>query len=204
MKEGITAATAEAPAPQPPAPAAPDVVLFARALAFAAHAHCDQRRKGARAEPYVNHVAEVAALVAEATEGADMVAVVAALLHDTLEDTDTTQDQLAAAFGPDVAAVVAEVSDDKSLSKAERKRLQIEHAPHVSRSAKLVKLADKISNLRSLKASPPNGWPRKRISDYIDWSILVVDGLRGVSPTLERQFDEAVGEARAAAAAALG
>lgn len=199
MKEGITAATAEAPAPK-----LPDVVLFARALAFAAHAHCDQRRKGARAEPYVNHVAEVAALVAEATDGADMVAVVAALLHDTLEDTDTTQDQLAAAFGPDVAAVVAEVSDDKTLSKAERKRLQIEHAPHVSRSAKLVKLADKISNLRSLKASPPNGWPRKRINEYIEWSILVVDGLRDVNQTLERQFDAAVREARAAAAAALG
>lgn len=199
MKEGITAATAEAPAP-----AVSDIVLFARALAFAAHAHCDQRRKGARAEPYVNHVAEVAALVAEATDGADMVAVVAALLHDTLEDTDTTQDQLAAAFGPAVAATVAEVSDDKTLSKAERKRLQIEHAPHVSRSAKLVKLADKISNLRSLKASPPNGWPRKRINEYIEWSILVVDGLRGVNQTLERQFDAAVREAREAAAAALG
>ena len=142
--------------------------------------------------------------MAEATDGADLVAVAAALLHDTLEDTDTTQDQLAAAFGSRVAAVVAEVSDDKTLSKAERKRLQIEHAPHVSASAKLVKLADKISNLRSLKASPPNGWPRKRISDYIDWSISVVDGLRGVNPALERQFDAAVQEARAAAAAAVG
>lgn len=193
MKEGTIAVTADAPVPP--------VVLFARALDFAARAHCDQRRKGARAEPYVNHVAEVAALVAEATGGADMDAVIAALLHDTLEDTETTQDELAAAFGPRVAAVVAEVTDDKRLPKAARKRLQIEHAPHASPSAKLVKLADKISNIRSLNASPPDGWTRKRIDEYIDWAVLVVQGVRGISENLERQFDAAVAEARDAAAA---
>ena len=173
------------------------VTQFARALDFAARAHCDQRRKGTRAEPYVNHLAEVALLVAEACGGRDMDAVLGALLHDTLEDTETTFDELAAAFGPKVAAVVAEVTDDKNLSKAERKRRQIEHAPHASPSAKLVKLADKISNVRSLLSSPPANWPKKRVEEYVDWSCAVVDGLRGVSSELERRFDAAVNAARA-------
>lgn len=188
MKEGTAGAAAEDDVSP--------VILFARALNFAAKAHCDQRRKGARAEPYVNHVAEVALLAAEACGGADMDAVVAALLHDTLEDTETTAAELAAAFGPRVAAVVGEVTDDKRLPKAERKRLQIEHAPHASRSAKLVKLADKISNIRSLVASPPDGWTGKRIVEYIDWSVAVVAGLRGINQGLERQFDAAVAAAR--------
>jgi GTP diphosphokinase / guanosine-3',5'-bis(diphosphate) 3'-diphosphatase len=173
------------------------VLQFARALDFAARAHCDQRRKGARAEPYVNHLAEVALLTAEACGGRDRAAVLGALLHDTLEDTDTTHDELVAAFGPNVAAVVAQVTDDKNLSKAERKRRQIEHAPHVCPAAKLVKLADKISNVRSLTVSPPAGWPKSRVEEYIDWSCAVVEGLRGVSPELERRFDAAVKAARA-------
>lgn len=176
------------------------VLRFARALDFAARAHVDQRRKGARAEPYVNHLAETALLVAEACEAAggaaDPDAVTAALLHDALEDTETTYDDLAAAFGDRVAAIVAEVTDDKTLPKAERKRLQIEHAPRIGRAAKLVKLADKISNVRSLAASPPADWPPGRIEAYVDWACAVVDGLRGVSPELERRFDAAVKAAR--------
>jgi len=168
-----------------------DIVAVARALDFAARKHSKQRRKGEAAEPYVNHLAEVARLVAEATEGRDTVAVLAALLHDTIEDTGTTREELEREFGPEVAAVVAEVTDDKSLPKPERKRLQVETAPRKSARARLIKIADKTSNLRTIAASPPVGWDLKRQREYFDWATRVVDGCRGVNPSLEREFDAA-------------
>ena len=177
-----------------------DVLKIARALDFAARKHAAQRRKGEAAEPYVNHVAEVACLVAEATGGRDADLVVAALLHDTIEDTGVKREELEAAFGAGVAALVAEVTDDKSLAKPERKRLQVEHAPHKSERAKMIKLADKTSNLRSILRSPPARWDLARRREYFDWAARVAAGCRGVSPDLERRFDEA----HAAGLAALG
>jgi guanosine-3',5'-bis(diphosphate) 3'-pyrophosphohydrolase len=175
-----------------------DVVALARALDFAARKHAGQRRKGMAAEPYVNHLADVARMVAEATEGEDTVAVVAALLHDTIEDTGTTREELEREFGSAVAAVVAEVTDDKTLPKAERKRLQVASAPGKSARAKMIKLADKTSNLRSITASPPVGWDWQRQRDYFDWAERVADGCRGVNPTLESWFDAASAEGVAA------
>jgi (p)ppGpp synthase/HD superfamily hydrolase len=173
--------------------------LLARALHFAARQHVRQRRKGADGEPYINHLAEVADLIAEATEGLDVNLVVAALLHDVVEDTDTTSAEVAAAFGEDVAALVAEVTDDKTLPKAERKRLQIVHAPSLGPRAKLLKLADKTSNLRALAASPPANWSPERRRDYIAWGRAVVAGMRGACPWLEERFDAAAAAAEAAA-----
>jgi len=171
-----------------------------QAADFAARRHAGQRRKGAAAEPYVNHLIEVAALLAEATGGDDAELVAAALLHDTLEDTATEYEELAARFGPQIAALVAEVTDDKSLPKAERKRRQIEHAPAASPRAKLLKIADKTSNVRALAVSPPANWDLARVADYIDWAEKVVAGCRGLNATLERWFDAAVTDARAAVA----
>jgi (p)ppGpp synthase/HD superfamily hydrolase len=174
------------------------VLLFARALDFAARKHVHQRRKGELAEPYVNHLSDVARLLAAATNGEDITVVIAGLLHDTLEDTETTFGELAKEFSQEVAELVAEVTDDKSLSKAERKRLQIETAPHKSVRARLIKLADKTSNLHSLISSPPKDWSAERIRDYIDWAGKVVAGCRGVSPYLEAEFDRARRRAKAA------
>ncbi|MEO5373929.1 MAG: HD domain-containing protein [Alphaproteobacteria bacterium] len=167
------------------------LVLFARAVDFAARRHVHQRRKGMAAEPYVNHVIEVAHLLAEATGGADLVLILGGLLHDTIEDTGTTHDEIANAFGREVADLVAEVTDDKSLPKAERKRLQVETAPHKSIRARMVKLADKISNLRAITTSPPADWSLERRRAYFVWAAQVVDGCRGVSPVLEADFDRA-------------
>jgi len=167
------------------------VLDVTRALDFAARKHRDQRRKGAAAEPYVNHLTEVAHLVAQATEGDDAVAVLGALLHDTIEDTETTGEELEREFGAEVAAVVAEVTDDKSLPKPERKRLQIEHARSKSSRARLIKIADKTSNLRGIAASPPTDWDVRRQREYLEWASKVVAECRGVSPVLEAQFDEA-------------
>ncbi len=164
---------------------------FARALDFAAHKHIDQRRKGVRAEPYINHLSEVALLVAEATEGQDPVAVIAAVLHDTLEDTDASYEEIERLFGAEVAGVVAEVTDDKRLRKAERKQHQIDAAPTASKRAKLVKLADKLSNLRSMAASPPADWPLTRKIEYFEWAHAVAAGLRGIDARLEGLFDQA-------------
>ena len=164
---------------------------MADAFRFAADRHVGQRRKGEAAEPMVNHLAEVADLVARATEGSDVEAVVAALLHDTVEDTDTTFEEIAGRYGARVARLVAEVTDDKRLPLVERKRLQVEHAAIASRGAKLIKIADKTSNLRAMAESPPRDWPAARRADYLDWSRRVVANCRGVNRWLEERFDEA-------------
>lgn len=173
-----------------------DVVLVARALDFAARKHQGQRRKGELAEPYVNHLAEVARLVAEATGGRDAALVAAALLHDTVEDTRTTPEELEAEFGPEIAGIVAEVTDDKSLKKEERKRLQIETAPSKSARARIIKIADKTSNLESLVNSPPARWDAARRREYVMWASQVVLGCRGVNAQIEARFDEAYERAR--------
>jgi GTP diphosphokinase / guanosine-3',5'-bis(diphosphate) 3'-diphosphatase len=174
------------------------VLLFARALDFAARKHVHQRRKGELAEPYVNHLSDVARLLAEATEGADIAVVIAGLLHDTIEDTDTTFAELAKEFGPEVAALVGEVTDDKSLPKAQRKRLQVETAAQKSPRARMIKLADKTSNLHSMIASPPKDWSAERKREYIDWAAKVAKGCAGVNAYLEQEFEHARRRAKAA------
>ncbi len=174
------------------------LIQFAKALVFACERHADHRRKGAAQEPYVNHLAEVALMAAEATGGRDQSLVIAALLHDTLEDTATTYADLASQFGEDVAALVQEVSDDKSLAWQERKQLQIDRAPFKSHRAKVIKLADKVSNLRSIAHSPPHDWSPERRLAYIDWAEQVARGLMGGNSLLEAEFARAAAMARAA------
>lgn len=174
--------------------------LVVQAADFAARRHAGQRRKGVTAEPYINHLVEVAALLAAATNGQDGELVAAGYLHDTLEDTQTEYEELDKIFGSDVAHLVAEVTDDKSLPSVERKRLQVETTPSKSVRARLLKVADKISNVRSLAISPPAGWGAERASEYVDWAERVVAGCRGLNETLERSFDAASVDARAAIA----
>ena len=171
-----------------------NAVLVSQAYAFAAERHSVHRRKGVKEEPYINHLVEVAALVATATDGADPNLTAAAVLHDTIEDTDTTHAELEQAFNRDVADLVAEVTDDKSLPKQTRKGLQVKQTPKKSSRAKIIKIADKISNVRSLVKSPPGNWPEERKRDYLDWSRLVVAGARGVNAWLEDVFEEAARE----------
>jgi guanosine-3',5'-bis(diphosphate) 3'-pyrophosphohydrolase len=163
--------------------------LLIRAIAFAAYKHRNQRRKDADASPYINHPIALANVLANEADVVDLVVLTAAVLHDTIEDTNTTFAELNAEFGPVIASVVAEVTDDKSLSKAERKRLQIEHAANLSRPAKLVKLADKICNLRDIASSPPADWSIERKREYFDWARSVVEGMRGTHTLLEGLFD---------------
>ena len=165
--------------------------LVLEALAFAADKHRDQRRKDAAASPYINHPIALANVLVQEGDVADPVVIAAALLHDTLEDTQTTAAELRAAFGEPIARVVVEVTDDKDLPKAERKRLQVEHAATLSREAKLVKLADKICNLRDMADHPPAKWDLVRRREYFDWAKAVIDRLRGVHPRLEAAFDAA-------------
>jgi guanosine-3',5'-bis(diphosphate) 3'-pyrophosphohydrolase len=167
------------------------VGLILDALAFAAHKHRDQRRKNLEASPYINHPIGLAAILWNegGVESSEVIA--AALLHDTIEDTDTTPAELRKRFGAKIAGIVEEVSDDKSLEKGERKLRQVAHAPTISREAKLVKLADKICNLRDMAASPPATWPLSRQREYYDWAKQVVDAMRGAHPRLEALFDEA-------------
>ncbi len=161
------------------------------ALAFAAHKHRDQRRKDAAASPYINHPIALANVLVREGAVREPGVIAAALLHDTLEDTQTTPAELRAAFGERVARIVEEVTDDKSLPKAERKRLQVEHAAAISREAKLVKLADKICNLRDMSDHPPASWDLARRREYFDWAKAVIDRLRGEHPGLEAAFDAA-------------
>ncbi len=163
--------------------------LLLDAVAFAAEKHRHQRRKDAHASPYINHPIELAILLKH--EGiSDPVTLCAALLHDTVEDTETTEDELRREFGDKIAEVVLEVTDDKSLEKHERKQRQIDHAHVLSKDARAVKLADKICNLRDMVKSPPAGWSWHRRREYFEWAKAVIDGLRGPHPHLEAVFDE--------------
>ena len=166
------------------------------AASFAAQRHTGHKRKGSAGEPYINHPIEVANLIADVGSVEDMDVLIAAILHDTVEDTGTKKEEIAQRFGERVSEIVAEVTDDKSLPKQERKRLQIEHASHLSPEAKLVKLGDKISNIRDVTNNPPADWDVKRRGEYLEWGEQVVAGLRGINPGLETLFDEAVAEAR--------
>ena len=170
---------------------APGLPLIVSALEFAAHKHRDQRRKDAQASPYINHPIALANVLVREGGVTDPAVLAAALLHDTVEDTQTTPAELREAFGEKIAGIVEEVTDDKNLLKAERKRLQIEHAAHISREARLVKLADKICNVRDVANHPPARWDLARRREYFDWAKAVVDQLRGIHPELERKFDEA-------------
>jgi guanosine-3',5'-bis(diphosphate) 3'-pyrophosphohydrolase len=166
-------------------------ITVLKAADAAARWHVHQKRKGAAQEPYINHLLEVATLVAEATHGKDPSLVVAALLHDAIEDQEVPRGMIAEVFGEDVAGLVEEVTDDKSLPEQERKRLQVEHASKKSDRAKIIKLADKTSNLRAVSASPSPDWSVKRRLEYVAWARDVVAGLRGASAWLEEQFDQA-------------
>jgi guanosine-3',5'-bis(diphosphate) 3'-pyrophosphohydrolase len=160
-----------------------------RAVAFAAEKHRKQRRKDHEASPYINHPIALADMLANEGGVNEPAVLCAAVLHDTIEDTETTAAELDALFGSKVASIVLEVTDDKSLEKHVRKQRQIEHTPHISPEAKLVKLADKICNLRDLLAAPPSDWSAERKQTYFDWSAQVVAGVRGVHPALESVFD---------------
>lgn len=166
------------------------------ALKFAAGKHRNQRRKDKEHSPYINHPIDVAECLWRIGEVRELAVLMAAVLHDTVEDTDTTFEELEGLFGREVSALVKEVTDDKSLPKATRKKLQIEHAPHISSGAKAIKLADKISNVTDIGRSPPADWSMDRLVEYLDWTEKVVTGLRGVNAGLERRYDEALKEAR--------
>jgi len=168
-----------------------DTSLLLRALAFAAERHSKQRRKDADASPYINHPIALAQVLCNEGGIEDAEVLAAAVLHDTIEDTETTADELAAAFGHRIAGIVVEVTDDKTLDKQVRKERQVEHAASLSPQAKLVKLADKICNLRDVASTPPVTWPLERRQAYFDWAKRVIDGLRGVHPRLEAIFDAA-------------
>jgi guanosine-3',5'-bis(diphosphate) 3'-pyrophosphohydrolase len=165
------------------------------AALFAAMKHRDQRRKDAEQSPYINHPLQVADFLA--SEGVDEEVVLAALLHDTIEDTNTSPAEIESAFGPDVLALVLEVTDDKSLQKVDRKRLQIENTPKKSANAKMIKLADKICNVRDITAASPVGWAQDRKNEYLDWAQKVISGCRGVNESLEAKFDSEISAARA-------
>ena len=164
--------------------------LLLKAVAFAAEKHRHQKRKDAKASPYINHPIALASLLQQ--HGVDDIVVLcAALLHDTIEDTKTTAAELRREFGPEITGVVLEVTDDQDILKEERKRLQIVHAKGLSTRAKLVKLADKTCNLRDMVVAPPAGWPLQRKLDYFKWAKAVVDELRGAHPRFEALFDSA-------------
>ena len=167
-----------------------ELARLLEAVSFSASRHSSQRRKGADGSPYVNHPIEVANELAGVGGVDDVTVLIAAVLHDTVEDAGARPEELEQRFGADVRRLVEEVSDDKSLPKKERKRLQIEHTASLSRGAKLIKLGDKICNVREVTLNPPADWSSTRKREYLDWAAAVVAGCRGTNGSLERKFDE--------------
>lgn len=166
-----------------------------RALKFSAALHRDQRRKDG-ISPYINHPIDVAEMIVRVGGVSNSDIICAALMHDTVEDTGAKKEQIEKLFGENVAGLVMECTDDKSLPKARRKELQVENASHKSVGARIVKIADKISNISDIMIAPPVDWPKERIIEYLDWSERVVNGLRGVNKELEELYDERLAEAR--------
>jgi len=171
-----------------------DIALLLKAVRFAAHKHRYQRRKDKDASPYINHPIEVAETMANVGKVIDLPTLLAAILHDTVEDTKTTFSELEVAFGRDVRLLVKEVTDDKNLPKDVRKQLQIEHAKGLSLHAKQIKMADKTCNVRDVTHTPPPNWPLERRREYLQWAEKVVAGCRGSNANLERRFDEVLQE----------
>lgn len=166
-------------------------VRLLKAIAFAAEKHKGQCRKDADASPYINHSIAVATVLAEEGDVRDEELLLAAVLHDTVEDTETTFAELEAHFGAAVAGVVREVTDDKTLKKEVRKRLQEERALHSSSRARQLRIADKICNIRDIMHSPPANWSIERKKEYLYWSTRVVASCRGVNELLDKAYDEA-------------
>jgi (p)ppGpp synthase/HD superfamily hydrolase len=171
-------------------------LLILRAVDFAARKHRDQRRKDQEASPYINHPISVSLLLAEIGGIADAEVLSAAILHDTLEDTDTTPEELEAAFGTRIRKLVEEVTDDKRLPRARRKELQIAHASRLSPDAVLIKLGDKISNVLDVTHSPPADWNIQRRREYLDWAEAVVRNCPKVNAALEQHFSRVLAEGR--------
>ena len=167
-----------------------DLKLLLKALQFSALKHKNQRRKDIDASPYINHPISLASILCNEAHVTDVEVICGALLHDTVEDTQTTPEELESEFGPVIKNIVMDVTDDKSLKKHERKQAQIDHAAHINDKAKLVKLADKISNLRDVLLNPPPDWSLERRQEYFDWANKVIEQIRGINPVLESIFDE--------------
>lgn len=174
-----------------------DIISIFDAAEFAAEMHQDQRRKGSSRRPYIGHCLEVASILASVGKVEDSNVIIAALLHDVVEDTDTTSEQVRDKYGDIVADLVAEVTDDKNLKKKERKELQVEHAPALSPAAKLIKVADKISNVREIASDPPKKWGLNRQRDYFDWAERVVNAMGSIDPEMRLVFDKTLADARA-------
>ena len=171
------------------------ISLLFKALAFSAEKHTKQRRKDVDKTPYINHPISLANILAQRWV-IDENVLCAAILHDTLEDTETTVEELQEHFGEKITSIVLEVTDDKSLEKSVRKQKQVEHAASISHEAKLVKLADKIANITDIINSPPEDWSSNRKKEYFNWARAVVDNLRGAHQGLEKDFDDLINKAK--------
>ena len=174
-----------------------DLARLLQAADFAATKHRVQRRKDVDASPYINHPLAVANVLANEGGVNDVELLMAAILHDTIEDTETSANELSKCFGEAIAKLVGEVTDDKSLPKGRRKELQVENTPHKSPRAKQLKLADKICNIRDINADSPSDWDNDRKMQYLDWAVQVIAGCRAVNVQLEQVFDDTVANTRA-------
>lgn len=173
-----------------------DLVKLFDALSYAAEKHRNQHRKGAESSPYINHPIEVARVLVKEGGVEDDVTLAAAILHDTVEDAGATRKAIEERFGTAVSDLVMELTDDKSLEKHMRKELQVRHAPRLSGPAKMIKIADKICNVRDILEKPPRDWSPARKREYLEWSKRVVEGCRGSNERLERCFDDLYGKGR--------
>lgn len=173
-------------------------LIILHAANYAAQKHAGQKRKGAKKEPYINHTLEVADLIAQVGKEEDDEILAAAILHDTLEDTDATEDEIRSLFGERVLHIVNEVTDNKSLPKKKRKQLQIDHAHELSREATLIKIADKTSNVKDITYSPPKKWSKKRRKEYLQWAEKVIGNCNPVNEALKAQFTRILEKAKTA------
>ena len=167
-----------------------------KAISFAADKHRFQTRKDKAGTPYINHPINVALTLMETGKEQDQDLLIAAVLHDTIEDTKTQPEEIELQFGRRVLDIVMEVTDDKNLSNEERKRLQVIHASRKSEAARKLKLADKICNVNDIIHCPPGDWSIERRLHYLSWAEQVLHGLKGANLLLENRLTEIIREGR--------
>ncbi|HEC60508.1 hypothetical protein LCGC14_0950780 [marine sediment metagenome] len=154
------------------------------AFLFAAQAHKEQRRKGNGGAPYINHLIEVVSLLSSTAKVDDTDILIAAALHDILEDTPITVTEITKRYGSNVLSYVQAVSDDKALTLIERRAKQLKSMNESSDPIKYIKLADHCSNIASL---PPT-WDKQRLKEYIGWSQSVAEKCFDVSEPLAVEY----------------
>ncbi|EFO18322.1 hypothetical protein LOAG_10172 [Loa loa] len=168
------------------------ISLIIEAVDLAARRHRQQRRKDAAQTPYVNHPIGVAYILTSEGQITDTTTIIAAILHDIVEHTKTTDEEIRKMFGDEIADIVKECTMVRSMKREARMKSELEKASKLSHKAKLVQLADKLNNIRDIERGTPLGWTKQHVTEYIIFAKDLLSKIRGIHGPLESALDDII------------